>query len=78
MCHGPKAAPFNEDRLLVEDLGWLKYFTALPKHDRVREFELHQVKRHQAIVDLLEAMSRKAQHVDLYPVRTEVILERFN
>ena len=31
-----------------------------------------------AVVYVLEAVPRKTQHVDLYPVGTEVVLERFN
>src|ERR1700722_18345876 len=36
------------------------------------------MKRHETVVDCLEAVPRKAQHVDLYSVRTEVVLQRLD
>ena len=39
----------------MEDLGRLQYLALLPEHHRIRELALYEVKRHQAVIHLLEA-----------------------
>ena len=68
-----EAAALDQDRLLVEDLRGLQDGAVGSEHHRVGQAELHQVKRHEAIVHLLEGGAAELQHVDLDAVRAQVV-----
>ena len=50
----PKAAPLDENGLLMQDLGGLEHVAIVSEHDGVGQCALHEVKGHQAIVDCRE------------------------
>ena len=75
MSYGAEAAAFDEDGLLVEDLGGLKNFAAGAEHDGVGEAVAHEVERHEAVVHVSEGGAGEFQHVHLDTIEAQIIGE---
>ena len=63
----PEAAPLDEDGLLAQRLARLKDLAVGAEHGDPAEPELHQLQRHQPVVDAAELDAPELDHVDLDP-----------
>ena len=65
--HGgrPEAAALDQDRLLAQHLARLQHLAVGAEHRRAAEPELHELERHQPVVDRAELDALHLDHVDL-------------
>ena len=61
----PEAAALDEDRLLAQHLARLQHRAVRAEHRRPAQAELHQLERHQPVVDPAELDAAELDHVDL-------------
>src|SRR5579859_846781 len=76
MGHRSKAAAQHDHILLVQIFRGLHDATIGPKHSGFGKPVLHQLKGHQAVVDMAEVGAIEPEHVNFSPSRTEAIEER--
>src|SRR5262249_40431248 len=76
--NGAKAAAFNDDTFLVKHVGRLDHLAVRKEHRRLRQPLLHQLKRHETIVDGPEWWPGELEHVDVEAVGGEIIKKRIN
>ena len=61
----PEAAALDQDRLLAQHLARLQHLAVGAEHRHAAEPELHQLERHQPVVDAAELDAVELDHVDL-------------
>jgi hypothetical protein len=71
---GAEAAAFDEDRLLIENLGGLEDFAASAEHHGVGEAVLNELKREQAVIDVGKRGAAELQHVHLDAARADAAI----
>src|SRR6476469_10958408 len=73
-----KTAAFNQHRLVMQHVGWLQDFTIRAEHGGAAQSQLHELQRHEAVVDVAKFDSAELKHVDLDSPCGEIIEQRFD
>src|SRR6266480_4074254 len=73
VCDGTKTAALNQHGLVMQHVGRLQHFAVRAKHGGATQPNLHELKRHDAVVHVAEFDSAELEHVDLDATCGEVI-----
>src|SRR5439155_15028389 len=68
-----KTAPLDQHGLVMQHVGRLQHLTVRPEHGGTAQSQLHELQRHDAVVDVAEFDSAELEHVDLDATCGEVV-----
>ena len=68
-----KTAALDQDRAIVQNLGWLHHLPVGEEHGHIRKPLFHQLQAHQAIVHAVENRAGEFNQVDLDPAPVQPV-----